>query len=271
MGGNTVTMCSSRQDQKVMPIRQCRKWGRWNHIEPCWRDGALWSVFWPAANEGSSSSRGWLQSTEKRLLGRKPRWGRPQADFRANAASLLPQKVAAILKVSRVKPARCGTVRVDIWRAFSSCRENGHGKKKWSVWRRWNLLGQLSKPIWRRSAGWKCREPEISTAESHRSASSQFSLVRSDMTRLLYYRFILSGFTPVKVLLKDRFSSTPEKYTLLYLRECKTCQQINTKELKHFGIAYSRLLQDTKAVWLEFQKISVSEFNSFTWCFLSPL
>lgn len=86
MGGNTVTMCSYRQDQKVMPIRQCRKWGGWNHIEPCWRDGALWSVFWPAANEGSSSSRGWLQSTEKRLLGRKPRRGRPQADWQTGTS-----------------------------------------------------------------------------------------------------------------------------------------------------------------------------------------
>lgn len=53
------------------------------------------------------------------------------------------------------------------------------------------------------------------------------------MKRLLYYRFILSGFTPVKVLLKDRLSSAPEKYTLLYLRECEKCQQINNKELKH--------------------------------------
>lgn len=53
------------------------------------------------------------------------------------------------------------------------------------------------------------------------------------MKRLLYYRFILPGFTPAKVLLKERLSSTPWKHTLLYLRECEKCQQINTKELKN--------------------------------------
>lgn len=58
------------------------------------------------------------------------------------------------------------------------------------------------------------------------------------MKRLLYYRFILSGFTPAKVLLKDRLSSL-ERNTHYFISGSvkKKHQQIKKKELKHFGIA----------------------------------
>lgn len=89
------------------------------------------------------------------------------------------------------------------------------------------------------------------------------------MKRLLYYRSILSGFTPLKVLLKDRLSSTPQKYTLLYLR-VKNASRLKPKSSNTFR-AESHLFEDPKAVQLESQKPPVSQFNSFSRRFLSPL
>lgn len=137
-----------------------------------WYDGALWSVFWPVANEGSGEKAAGKEiktrQTSGRLINQDFRWNLPVVEqWERTFGELSPH---------------AGKMAME--------------RKKISVWRRWKHLGQLSKPIWTRSAGQKCREPEISAAESHRSASSQFSLVRSDMKRLLYYRFILSGFTP---------------------------------------------------------------------------
>lgn len=169
-GGNAVMICSSRQDQRVMPIRHTAEsepdeaiLNRVSVMEP---SGACFDQLLMRAAEGDyrGQRKGCWEGKRGQTSGRLI-----NGDFRANAASLLTRKVIAILKVSRVTPARRGTVRVGVWRARSSCRENSHAKNKWSVWRRWNHVGQLSKPIWMRSAGWKCPEPEISAAESHRS------------------------------------------------------------------------------------------------------
>lgn len=73
MSDNTLAVLPFRQDGKVVP-EILQKWARCNDIEPYRRDGALWSVFGAAANEGSSSTRGWLRSTEKR-------GARPQTDW----------------------------------------------------------------------------------------------------------------------------------------------------------------------------------------------
>lgn len=89
------------------------------------------------------------------------------------------------------------------------------------------------------------------------------------MKRLLYYRSILSGFTPLKVLLKDRLSSTPQKYPRLYLR-VKNANRLMPKS-SNTSRAESHLFEDPKAAQWEFQKPSVSQFNSFTRRFLSPL
>lgn len=80
------------------------------------------------------------------------------------------------------------------------------------VYERWNHSNPLSKPIWkpvltRRSTS-RNTESLVSVAESHHSASSQFSLVTSSVKRALYYHFILLGFTHVKVLLRDCISNT---------------------------------------------------------------